>query len=61
KPLVVSWRSYRNDPRIPELGIRIEQLLLDSGIPVYRGFNPATMALARWARYHRFIRELAPA
>ncbi len=57
KPLVVTWRSYRNDPRIPALGLGIEKLLLDSGIPVYRGFVPATGVLARWARYHQFIRE----
>jgi acyl-CoA synthetase (NDP forming) len=57
KPLVVTWRSYREDPRIPELGLKIQKLLLKSGIPVYRGFVPATIALARWARYHQFIRE----
>jgi len=59
KPLVVTWRSYRDDPRIPSLGLKIEKLLLDSGIPVYRGIVPATEALARWARYHLFIRERA--
>ncbi|HHO77262.1 MAG TPA: hypothetical protein ENN05_12660 [Deltaproteobacteria bacterium] len=57
KPLVVTWRTYRNDPRIPEVGLKIERLLLEAGIPVYRGFEPATSALARWAGYHRFIRE----
>jgi acyl-CoA synthetase (NDP forming) len=56
KPLAVTWRSYRDDPRIPELGFKIQKLLLESGIPVYRGFVPATSALARWARYHQFIR-----
>ncbi|MBN2297423.1 MAG: CoA-binding protein [Deltaproteobacteria bacterium] len=60
KPLVVTWRTYRNDPRIFDAGLRIERLLLESGIPVYRGFESATGALARWARYHRFIRERIP-
>jgi len=59
KPLVVTWRTYRDDPRIPELGRKIEKRLLESGIPVYRGIVPATSALARWARYHLFIRERA--
>ncbi len=57
KPLVVTWRTYRDDPRVPELGMKIEKLLLNSGIPVYRGIEPATRVLARWARYHRFVRE----
>ncbi len=55
KPLVASWRTYRNDPAIREVGCRLEKQLLESGIPVYRGFEQASMTLARWACYHRFL------
>ncbi len=54
KPYVVSWRSYRNDPTIRNEGFRLERRLLKSGVPVYRGFEQASMALSRWARYHLF-------
>jgi acyl-CoA synthetase (NDP forming) len=56
KPLVVSWRTYRNDSAIREVGCRLEKQLLESGVPVYRGFGQASMTLARWAHYHEFIR-----
>ncbi len=52
KPLVVSWRSYRNDPRIPEIGQKIESKLLEAGLPVYRSLDWAARSLSRWAGYH---------
>jgi acyl-CoA synthetase (NDP forming) len=55
KPLVVSWRTYRNDPAIREIGFRLEKQLLESGVPVYRGFEQASATLSRWARYHQFL------
>ena len=55
KPFVASWRTHRNDPAIREVGCRLEKQLLESGVPVYRGFEQASMTLARWARYHRFL------
>jgi len=56
KPLVASWRTYRNDPAIRKVGCRLEKQLIESGIPVYRGFEQASMTLARWANYHTFLR-----
>jgi acyl-CoA synthetase (NDP forming) len=55
KPLVVSWRTYRNDHAIRDVGCRLEKQLLQSKVPVYRGFEQASETLARWARYHIFI------
>ncbi|MDI6616594.1 MAG: hypothetical protein QME27_07750, partial [Syntrophaceae bacterium] len=55
KPLVVSWRTYRNDPAIRDVGCRLEKQLLQSNVPVYRGFEQASETLARWARYHMFL------
>jgi len=55
KPFVVSWRTHRNDPAIREVGCRLEKQLLESGAPVYRGFEQASMTLARWACYHQFL------
>ncbi|MBN2396927.1 MAG: CoA-binding protein [Deltaproteobacteria bacterium] len=56
KPLVASWRTYRNDPAIRKVGCRLEKHLIESGVPVYRGFEQASMTLARWANYHTFLR-----
>jgi len=55
KPFVASWRTHRNNPAIREVGCRLEKQLLESGVPVYRGFEQASMTLARWARYHQFL------
>jgi acyl-CoA synthetase (NDP forming) len=54
KPFVVSWRSYRNDPRIFKVGEKMESRLLKAKIPVYRNFEQAAGSLARWANFHLF-------
>ena len=56
KPFVVSWRTHRSDPAIREVGCRLEKQLLEAGVPVYRGFDQASMTLARWAAYHQALR-----
>ncbi|MBW2560019.1 MAG: hypothetical protein JRE40_04080 [Deltaproteobacteria bacterium] len=59
KPFIVSWRSYRNNPAIRKVMDPLEKQLLEAGVPVYRGFEQASMTLARWARYHQFLHARA--
>lgn len=57
KPLVVCWRTSRLDSRIFEHGSRMEQIMLDGGLPVYRDLSQTAAALARLNRYSRLNAE----
>ena len=58
KPYVVSWRCYRSEPGIEKAKDTLHRVLLDAGVPLYHGFERAARALARFAAYHRFQREV---
>ncbi len=55
KPFVVTWRSYRPNPKYMQAAKNLEKELLLSGIPVYRNFARAASCLARVEKYYRFI------
>jgi acyl-CoA synthetase (NDP forming) len=54
KPLVVVWRQYQPNPDIRNARIRLEQTLLDAGVPVYEGLDRAVTALAKTTAYYAF-------
>lgn len=54
KPFVVCWRQTRHDPETRQAAEVLEKELLDAGIPVYRSFEHAALALARFSDYHLY-------
>ena len=56
KPFVICWRQTRHDPELAHVVFKVEQDLIEAGIPVYRSFEHAANALARVADYHHFHR-----
>jgi len=56
KPLVVSWRFWRNDYTLESAKSRLEAELVQAGIPIYRGLSQASRALAKLAGYYQFQR-----
>ena len=56
KPLVVSWRLWRNDSALESAKSRLEAELVQAGIPIYRGLSQAGRALAKLAGYYQFQR-----
>ncbi|MBC8393666.1 MAG: CoA-binding protein [Deltaproteobacteria bacterium] len=57
KPFVVTWRSYRPDPKYMQAAKNFDTKLLISGIPVYRNFAQAASCLAKVEKYYRFKRQ----
>ncbi len=57
KPFVVTWRSYRPDPKYMLAAKNLETNLLISGIPVYRNFAQAASCLTKVEKYYRFKRQ----
>ena len=60
KPLVVSWRLWRNDSALESARARLEAELIQAGIPVYRGLSRASRALAKLAGYYQFQQLSSP-
>jgi acyl-CoA synthetase (NDP forming) len=56
KPFAVCWRQTRRDPETRQAAKVLEKDLLDAGIPVYRSFEHAAHALARFSDYHLYHR-----
>ena len=54
KPLVVVWRQYQPNPAIKKVRKRVEKILLEAGVPVYRGLDRAVAAMSKVAAYHIF-------
>ncbi|MFO7963658.1 MAG: CoA-binding protein [Desulfobacterales bacterium] len=54
KPFVVCWRQTRRDQETRLAAMRLEKELSESGIPVYRSFEDAALALARFSDYHLY-------
>ena len=57
KPLMVSWRQYEPSPEIKKWIPVFERILLEAGIPVYKGLPRAVSSLAKLVEYSAFQRE----
>lgn len=55
KPLVVVWRQYQPNEGIMQARLRLEEILLEGGVPVYEGLDRAVKALAKVCDYYEFI------
>ncbi|MDY6845009.1 MAG: CoA-binding protein [Thermodesulfobacteriota bacterium] len=51
KPMVVSWRSWRNDPDLETMKSKIQTTLIEAGLPIYHGLSRAAHVLAKLAQY----------
>jgi len=60
KPLVVSWKLWRNEPALEAARARLEVELTQAGIPVYRSLSRASRALAKLAGYYEYQRAEWP-
>jgi len=58
KPVAIVFHSFGNDPVERELRTKLRVELPNKGVAVYRSLEMASHALARFAEYHRFLREL---
>ena len=56
KPLVVSWKLWRDEPALESAKARLEAELVQAGIPIYRSLSRASRALAKLASYYQFQR-----
>jgi acyl-CoA synthetase (NDP forming) len=59
KPLIVSWRQYEPSFEIKKWIPVFERVLMQAGIPVYKGLPRAVSSLAKLAEYSAFNREFA--
>lgn len=57
KPLVVAYRQYIDFPEMKKLTVRIRDILLASGVPVYEGMADAVNVLSKLAGYSEFHRQ----
>ncbi|MEE9913600.1 MAG: acetate--CoA ligase family protein [Deltaproteobacteria bacterium] len=55
-PLMVAWRQYQDSEDFRKMRVRMEDILLTAGVPVYEGLNRAVRALAKVERYSAFLR-----
>lgn len=52
KPLVVVWRQYQPAADVVQARMRLEDILLEGGVPVYEGLDRAVTALAKVCDYY---------
>jgi len=58
KPVAIVFHSFGNDPGERELRTKLQVELPNKGVAVYQSLESASRALARFAEYHRFLREV---
>ena len=55
-PLIVAWRQYQDSEDFRQMRCRMEDILLDAGIPVYEGLTRAVRSLAKLDQYSSFLK-----
>lgn len=50
-PLIVAWRQYQDSEDFRKMRVRMEDILLTAGVPVYEGLTRAVRALSKLADY----------
>jgi len=59
KPAVIVFHSFLDDAWENDLRARLKIELAQRGVAVYNSLSGAARALAKFAEYHHFLREIA--